>query len=235
MKRLLFISLLPLSALAHAQAVTYHAGYVSHTATQGINGGGGYDGTPFSHYVPTTLNDDSGSIHSIYSHSGTASSVTYDATGQSKNSLDISTLTYAVDLSTSLGVNVALTNNGYVSLDAVALDRLEVHLDNPMRINLGWVASGDGSLDLYDASFNTLIHADLTSNSSASLVLPAGDYILLGAVDRYYNATGLFGFPGSTSAESSSLSYQANLQAVPEPSALAALGLGAVAFVRRRK
>jgi hypothetical protein len=235
MKRLLFISLLPLSAFAGAQTITSHDAYVSHSATQSVNGGGGNDGPPYSHYVSAALNGDTGLVSSNYSHVGSASSVTFDATGQSKNSLDVFTQTYSVDLSSSIAVNSSLTHDGFINLDALSVDRLDVHLDNPTLFSLSWNASTDSSLDLYDASFNSVVHANLAGPGSASITLAAGDYTLLGAIEQSYIVTGLFGFTGSTDVRSTSLSYQASLGAVPEPSAFAALGLGAVALLKRRK
>lgn len=241
MKRLLLLLPICLSTFAGAQTVTSHEGYIWHSVRQSFNNTFGTDGTPYGYRGDTGLNGDTGLFTSNYSHVGSASSVTVDVTGRSKNALDAVAKTYKVDLSASLSYSEALSLNGEVSVDSRAVDTLYFHLDTPMRFNLAWAGSSygfsfaDNGLRLFDSWSNPYFSADLSHTGSTSRVLGSGDYYIVGYLERYQNASGKTQYPGVTGSAGGTLNYQVSFVAAPEPSSLAALGLGAVAFLRRRK
>jgi len=241
MKRLLPPSLLCLSTFANAQVVTSHEGYIWHTVRQTFNNTFGTDGPPYWYQGNTGLNGDTGLFTSHYSHVGSASSVTIDVTGRSKNVFDAVAKTYAVDLSASLSYYEALSLNGEVSVDSRAVETLYFHLDTPMRFNLTWAGSSYGfsfaenHLRLFDSWSNPYFTADLSHAGSTSRVLGSGDYYIFGYLERSQYASGKTNYPGVSGSAGSSLNYQVSFVAAPEPAPLAALGLGAVALLRRRK
>ena len=102
------------------------------------------------------------------------------------------------------------------------------------------ISDDDTELGLYDSNgflvaFNDDI--DYPDNAFSELTFADGDL----AAGRYYLAVGAYdttfapGFDATSSSTSTGLVQINGLSAVPEPSAFAALGLGAAVMLRRRK